>query len=98
MGSTYFTFFQKSLIQKVGFLGGARGPNSAPKIFCPKMFSKSIDLHERIFLIGDAAKKLLPLKVAHVRVLISHWSRNLAEIFLQFLNCQPFSFLKWYDT
>ena len=33
-GSTFFTFFQKCLIQKVGFLGGPRGPNSTPKFWC----------------------------------------------------------------
>ena len=62
------------------------------------MYSKNIVIHEKKFWIGGWSKKIQPLEVAHIRVLISHWLRNLANFFSQFHDSQPFSFPKWYDT
>ena len=48
--------------------------------------------HENSFLIGVSDKKLWPLKVAYVRMLISHWLRYLSKILLHCHDSQPFSF------
>ena len=44
------------------------------------------------FLIGGLDKKIQPLEVAHIRMLISHWLRYLSKILLHCHDSQPFSF------
>ena len=97
-GVYFLHFFLKMLQSKSRFFRGALGAKFLKKKFMSKTYSKNMAFHENSFLIGVSDKKLWPLKVAYVRVLISHWLRNLAEIFFQFHNSQPFSFPKWYDN
>ena len=53
---------------------------------------------KNIFLIGGLDKKIQPLEVAHIRMLISHWLRYLSNFSLHYHDSQPLSFPKWYDT
>ena len=90
-GVYFLHFFLKMLQSKSRFFRGAFGAKPPQKNFMPKIILNGVSC-ERIFLIGGLTKKIQPLEVAHIRMLISHWLRYLSKILLHCHDSQPFSF------
>merc|ERR1711873_52005 len=72
--------------------GGLWGQTPPKKFYFQNCTKKMVFSVKNIFLIGGLDKKIQPLEVAHIRMLISHWLRYLSEILLHFHDSQPFSF------
>ena len=98
MGSTFFTFSQKCLIQKVGFLGGLRRPHSTNFFLDTKIsISNSVFLENSFF---DPSWRLKDMACSNLtfQELISHWSLSSHSNGLQYQIGLGLSFPKWYDT